>query len=500
MATVQLFRVAATGSGQYNADWTAANQRAALMRIREGQWPDGSPVEPGTYPFHGQTLTITPVSETRDQSRSDNNNVNSAPPGGSAGVSFTKGAKCKRLASDALTERSGDGRIVRKTADNITNLLADIAQMINNEGVLISANEHLRNLVAYSNDAQALGRLKTSEFLVLPSDMPTPVVPATEVGTGLAKDKFTVPYVLAVYALNKEVHTATDEGEKIKFAMIRMEAVILGWVSDQREIRFAPTPANFIDVVSADSERMSSFAESAAMAAWLVPFAAEHVFRTTGHHFLTNLASTYTTKYDKVFKACLAPELSKYLAPDVMYRKALRWVSPGRVWEILSANLNEDRIPEAIRIRANSAPSGTALITTTSAVLNAMKSTKVCSKMEEMQIADFAKIMELDANIRANPPKFHKVPEAYGRPALTHDEKANLEAAKREAAKLAPVTKAFVDSMLRQAPLGRQQVLNKYAKMNPTVYEKCKRFFISLKRICPATIEEALEGLAMPPA
>lgn len=138
-----------------------------------------------------------------------------------------------------------------------------------------------------------------------------------------------------------------------------------------------------------------------------------------------------------------------------MYHKALNWVSPARVWEVLYANLTNERVPEAIQIGANSAPAGTALITTTSVVQNAMKYIKVYSRIEEMQIVDFTKIMELDALVRMNPPKYHKVPAAYDRPPLTVDEKNNLKAAKREAEKLAPVTKAFIDSMLRQAPLGR---------------------------------------------
>lgn len=114
--------------------------------------------------------------------------------------------------------------------------------------------------------------------------MVTPVVLATEVGSGLAVDSMTLPYVLVVYALNKEVHTSTDKGERVKFALVRMEAVKWGWVSDQRD-----------SIRTNSSELHEVFAQKSELVAWLVPFAAEHVFRTTGHRILTNLSASYNT-------------------------------------------------------------------------------------------------------------------------------------------------------------------------------------------------------------
>ncbi|KAL6571626.1 hypothetical protein OROHE_003269 [Orobanche hederae] len=224
---------------------------------------------------------------------------------------------------------------------------------------------------------------------------------------------------------------------------------------------------------------MEKHVKSAALAAWLVPFAAEHIFRTTGQI----QSSTSFRKYEQIFRACFAPDVSKYMEADVLYHKALHWISPARVWAVLKEAKDEDRIPEAIRLRMTSAPAGTALITTSRAVLDSMKRMEFYAKMESMNIADFEKIFKVDRLIREDPPGCHIVPSAYGRAALNTDDRKEVEDAKREAKKAALVTKAFVDAMLGKDSLATQQVLNKYAEMNPFLYERCKKFFRSIHKI-----------------
>ncbi|KAL6535688.1 hypothetical protein OROMI_027062 [Orobanche minor] len=223
MANVEAFTVSTIGNPELNYEWTEADQHIVIAMIESGTMPSGEPTKAGDYPFHGQTLRILYVGK------------------------FVKGFKGKRLADDAYTERDENGRIIKKTKDTVTPMSASIVGLMSKDGGIVTTNTQLKSLIttlhgnnhqdAYSSETQSLGRLRTTEFLILPSDLTTPEVPAKNVGTDLALNKLDPIYVFSVYALNKAVSGSTDDIQNVKFGVLRMEAVKWGWVKDRREIR-----------------------------------------------------------------------------------------------------------------------------------------------------------------------------------------------------------------------------------------------------------------------
>ncbi|KAL6571627.1 hypothetical protein OROHE_003270 [Orobanche hederae] len=185
----EAFTVSTIGNPELNYEWTEADQHIVIAMIESGTMPSGEPTKAGDYPFHGQTLRILYVGK------------------------FVKGFKGKRLADDVYTERDENGRIIKKTKDTVT---PD----------------------AYSCETQSLGRLRTTEFLILPSDLTTPEVPAKNVGTDLALNKLDPIYVFSVCVLKKDVSGSTDDIQNVKFGVLRMEAMKWGWVKDRREFRY----------------------------------------------------------------------------------------------------------------------------------------------------------------------------------------------------------------------------------------------------------------------
>lgn len=326
---------------------------------------------------------------------------------------------------------------------------------------------------AYSVEEAALGRVKESEFLALPAGATIPLV--EDVDVGAAGCRINSRTFAEIYALNKA--RAPKSADPIKYGLLRAEAVKVGWVEDQREIVRIPAPADAIATMLADSEAITKHVADARLAAFLVPFAAEVVFRTTGHHFLSGLAATYIDKYKRLLGACLVGEIAEFLPPDVLYHHALHWVSPGKVWRVLQQQIAHDRIPEAIKLRSSAAPAGTAIITTTHAVILALEGGGFGPEVDAAYARQVEAVKAGTRIISEDPIKWHKVTAAYGVRAMTSDEKAWLEGVKVSAVQLAPLCQGFIEALFQKAALGQAKALKKHAMENPMLTQKFTRFF-----------------------
>ena len=219
---------------------------------------------------------------------------------------------------------------------------------------------------------------------------------------------------------------------------------------------------------------------------------AEHVFRTYGHHFITNDAVAYAERYAATFQACLLLRLANYPPANLLYHSASHWVNPGRAYDVLGAQLSTPSIPDALRIRYNAAPAGRAIITTTNAIIRAISQPRLSKGFVQHGGFDLNRISGLTTVIKADPPKYHKAYFAYGRADLTLQEKNELEAVKNDAARFAPYSQAFIGTYLRGADLSKAKALAKHANQNPLAMKRASNLFRLLGCDTPKNNEELL--------
>jgi len=356
----------------------------------------------------------------------------------------------------------------------------DLSALTDVQRDLLAFLDEVNGQDAYSNEDAALGKVSRGEYLVLPTNFTPPTISAKDVGDSRIFTRFTKQQLAEIYALNKAAApTGTDAK---RYAMLRMESVKMGWVSGQREIRRETPPATAMSTFLTDIGEEKDNLARYRTAAFLIPLVAEHTFRTMGHHYLTGEAATYEKRYSDTLRACLAVNVHGLLASGVQYHSLFHWVSPRRAREVLMAQLGTTRIPDALAIRANAAPAGTALVTTSAAVLSAMRAANIYNEFRTAGNFNFATIERVTTLVKANPTTYHKTYYAYGVPAPTQQMKDDLETAKVEAARFAPVAQAFIDAMFQDSALNNAKALKKHANDNPVLMRRAQRFFRAIAR------------------
>lgn len=321
-----------------------------------------------------------------------------------------------------------------------------------------------------------------NDFLILPREFVIKDVNLDSVGKPKAHREITHCELAQIYVLNKGA--CQDQAYAIKFALLRMEAIKCGWLENgaTNEIIRKDDAPNFEvcrGVLKADLNNMKDHMALARTAAFIIPMVAEYIFRTMGHHYITNDAVSYTERYAATLRACLVPDVATYLPSAMLYHSALHWVNPGRAREVLGAQMNSKSIPDALRIRYNAPPAGTAVITTTAAVIKELSQIGLASQFEQYGGFNLQSIVNMTAEIKRDPPKYHKEYLAYNRPDFTQTEKENLEKVKEEACRFAPYAQAFITTHLRQTDLDKAKVLARHANQNPLAMRRAANFFRS---------------------
>jgi len=356
------------------------------------------------------------------------------------------------------------------------------------ETALIKELQEINGQDSYDALAAGIGRLRRDEYLVLPVGFSTKRIPAFAVGHPSAHQHLTLGDWANVYVLNKD--SAPTGVDAPTFALLRMEAVKAGWYDGQREVRFALPPDDALRVLASDLTNLRDKAQLTKEAAFLVPLVAEHVFRTMGHHYITTDAATYTSRYADTFRSCLIPEIATLLPAPILYHAALHWVSPARSREVLTAQLATPHIPDAIRIRYNAAPAGTALLTTTEAILKAMSVVGLVRLFQQYGDMDLDVIVAQTLTVKEDPCKYHKSHFAYNVAAPSRDETIALDIAKTEAERFAPYAQAFINTFMRDAALGRARALKKHADGNPIQLARAANLFRRIARAPVDSVED----------
>lgn len=413
---------------------------------------------------------------------------------GSGGSASSGGGASGSNNGRATNARAATGTSTNYKENETVNGIKLTAAMAN----LLNTLGEINGQDAYSTETAIMGKLTTDEYLRLPDDIKFPEIDAANVGHPDTPAQFSLEFIVQVYALNK----AVAKEEAVKFALARMEAVKMGWVDlkSQKEIKLVPSDPDAFQTFFSDLGEKAALIATAQKVAWLTPLAAEFVFRTLGHHYVTSTAATYRDRYKRIFDSSLEPDINNFLPADHQFHRAFHWIGPKRIRDVLTAQLHNDIVPDAVRLRYYAAPAGTALITTTAAVLESMKASGYYDVLKAESKCDLDRIIAKAAEIKANPPKFHRVPHAYGLPPLSAAEAKEIDVVKAEAAKFAPVAQGYIDALLANAALGKAMVLAKHANDHPMLKQRMTRLFRALARAPCKSIHDAFRvSLDVPP-
>lgn len=370
--------------------------------------------------------------------------------------------------------------------DSVLANLTDVQRSLFNELVEINGQDSYDSLTA------GIGKLRADEYLVLPLGMAIPSVEAEDVGKPVAHAQLAYTDWAKIYVLNRDA--APSGTDALAFGMLRLEAVKAGWVADMREVRFMEAPRDALATLTNDMPQLRERCAVLKMAAFLIPLAAEHTFRTMGHHYISSDQANYIQRYTDTFRSCLAPEIAGILPPAVMYHTALHWVGPARSREVLMAQLDSQNIPEALKIRANAAPAGTAILTTSAAIIDAMGAVGLDKLFDRYGDFKLGEIAALTDKIKQNPVKYNKAYFAYRVPKMSAAEASALEKGKKLAEKFAPYAQAFIDTYMRDAALGRARAIKKHADNNPIQHRRASTLFRSFASQKVTSVEALIKA------
>lgn len=312
------------------------------------------------------------------------------------------------------------------------------------------------------------------------------------VGRASVREKFQAKYLAAVYHLNKQ-RAPTGENA-VNYGLLRMEAVKMGWLDNQKEVIRLPY-SNWDEAFKTLCDDLAPADVRAKLeviraGAFLVPLVAEHTFRTFGHHYLTGQANEYQTRYKETFRACLREDITTLLEASNLYHHVFHWVSPARAYNVLAAQLDTHTLPDALVIRATATPAGTALVTTTAAVLDALRSADLFDEVEDNFSGDLDKIVAMTRSIKSDVRKWHKSYYAYGVAGPSAAEMEAMDEAKQIAIAFAPYAQGFIEGTLSRAALGKAKALKKYADLNPVAFSRSTRFFRAIGRQPVKNVED----------
>lgn len=340
----------------------------------------------------------------------------------------------------------------------------------------------------YDAQAVSIGKLDRIHHLKVPRGfLPNDTDPG-RIGLIDARPNWTNTLYAQIYAMNKPVFGS--ENEQIRGALLRVELVKAGWYTSNYEVTMEDPPANYSQIFETDLEAISRVRGEAARLAILLPLAAEHTFRTMGHHYITGLSADYMRKYANFFNAATEGALVNYLPPDILFHRVAHWVSLSLALRVVNAPAQVAKLPNAVRIRGTAAPAGTAIIATSTAILDAMQSTGLGAAVERASGANVAELRRVANAIKLAPASYHTIPSAYDARAVDGNALEMFNRAKETAQKLAPVLQGFVDSLPRNSQLSGARALIKHADTNPLFRKRARVFFSEVGKSKARNVDE----------
>lgn len=358
----------------------------------------------------------------------------------------------------------------------------------------------------YSHERVTIGPLRKKEYLVIPPDFKVPIVPPANVMTKHARVHVDLRHFFQIAYLNAKVFadSLNEANKDIAAGFVRAFIVQDGWLdpNDLYEVRRAepdemPKKADLQNfkkrIVNSKDDNIVITSgsvvidiEKCSKIAKLIPMAAELVFRTRGHHFITELTDEYKQAYNNILKACLASDIVGYFPSNYLFHKLAHFVSVSRAYDVIQAEVNSDytEVPRAIQIRAGATPAGTAVICSSVAVLDQMKNKFWWKELYKLCKKDIDRVVEMNRKIKQNPKKWHINNVAYRSPRLTPTELVELENARVSASSLAPIVQAYITATVdssrgtAKSSLVGIKAISKYAQTDAGLLRAMTSFFM----------------------
>jgi len=203
-----------------------------------------------------------------------------------------------------------------------------------------------------------------------------------------------------------------------------------------------------------------------------LPIMAHMAFTKFEHHYINN--QYFQESYAKHFRALkLDGAAVTWNHADIIY-PAVHWMGPHTMM-VWSMNLLEnDLMPRALSIKFPLIPAGTALISSSQAVINAASALPGFKFFFEAYEDQWSTVQEALARIKEKPYAYHTRSDLFGLPSL----EATLADAKLAAAQLAPIAQAFINKYAQGTDLARIQAIKKHAEANLGLLRRFEMIFV----------------------
>jgi len=201
--------------------------------------------------------------------------------------------------------------------------------------------------------------------------------------------------------------------------------------------------------------------------AQIAPVFMSEVFLRTGHHYIADPQAEWSNNYSKLFSASLMSSYFNLIPPNVLFHRALHWIGPYTC-RLAWTNLEKtSALPMAMKLRYKVAPAGSALITTTAAIISNLSR---FSFFEDIKIAygeEVGDIVEYAAYIREHSTSYFALPELFGLAPLSESDRETFLAFRELATKLCVVCQAYIEAIARNTAIGKAKALKKVADEQP---------------------------------
>lgn len=395
-------------------------------------------------------------------------------------VTFTTRIKASRAIKTTMG-RTG-ARVTIPTSD-LTGLGLDPADLI----ALQQALDEVNGQDAYDVELAAIRRAKPSEYLVISEELAAraKAITADQVGT------FCLPLSHAdkVLHLALNIRALGNTPGNWKIAAVRLFLIEHGYLRladrgaqyhvTHDEVRITasrPTAAQLTEAakwfISAEAK---NFLIKAKVLGLVAPIMASDVFLRTGHHYITG--ATYDENYNRLFDAATLAELKGIMAYEDLFHVAIHWIGPYTMRLAWSNLKDTTSIPNTFNTRFDAAPAGSALVTTTKAVLDALSTLGCFESVRELYGDSIDAVRTLEPVIKKSSTRYFDLSYLFGQEPLSAAEKTTLEVTKQHAVRLAPICKAFLSTVGRDTNMSKARVLDKHAEQNQGVRSIAEKWF-----------------------
>nr|GLL48299.1 hypothetical protein DY000_00007781 [Ipomoea trifida] len=330
----------------------------------------------------------------------------------------------------------------------------------------------------YNEELFALGTTDEDLWFLCPSNVKEHVCELKDIGTGTYNCHDLI--IPAIYTLAKRQYAmyypSANAEESIKWAVLRACSFEAGWFAAQKNVKYCKAPNDYLTVFTADKSYYDKYHKPAWALSGFIPYFNEFYFRAYGSCYNSATAADYTAKIRKLALATKIADHLNYLSDDVLYGPAFRWIGVVRPKQALIQLKDTINVPNVFVVRMKYGPAGQALVTTTYVVLQAMEAKGWWSEFRDFGFDD-STINSVAQRILDDPWKFHLYSGVYELPPLSPEERAEVDKAREDATKLAPITQAFCDVVESNTALGRAKVLRRALQGNPMMYQRVKSLF-----------------------